>query len=78
MASLTPNGVCPDCGEAFSRACRGRPRRRCERCNRRHQNARARGIPPPGTAILRDFSTWMLLSHWKRLDSATMSVRSRC
>ena len=53
MASPTPRAVCPDCGTAFSRARRGRPRRRCECCNRRHQNARARAVPP-GVA----FSTW--------------------
>ena len=53
MARPTPSGVCPDCGAEFSRARRGRPRRRCERCNRRHQNARARAVPPGVT-----FSTW--------------------
>ena len=53
MARPTPHGVCPDCGAAFSRARRGRPRRRCERCTRRHQNARARALPP-GVP----FSTW--------------------
>ena len=45
MASLTPSGVCPDCGVAFSRARRGRLRRRCERCSRRGQNAGACAVP---------------------------------
>ena len=54
MASPTPSGVRPDCGAEFSRTRRGYPRRRCERCNRRHQNAQARAVPrasrsPPGT-----------------------------
>ena len=53
MASPTPSGVCPDCGAEFSRARRWCPRRRCERCNRRHQNARVRTVPPGVT-----FSTW--------------------
>ena len=53
MARPTPHGVCPDCGAALSRARRGRSRLRCERCNRRRQNARARAVPSGVT-----FSTW--------------------
>jgi len=42
-------GVCSDCGARFVRHARGRPRTRCERCNRRRQNARSRHVPV-GTA----------------------------
>ncbi len=42
-------GACSDCGARFVRHARGRPRTRCDRCNRRRQNARARHVPV-GTA----------------------------
>ena len=48
-------GACSDCGARFVRHGRGRPRTRCERCNRRRQNARARHVPV-GTAY----------DHWDR------------
>ena len=41
--------TCADCGARFVRHGRGRPRTRCDRCNRRRQNARARH-GPAGTA----------------------------
>ena len=46
MANLAASGVWADCGAECSRAGCGHPRRRCERGNRWHQNARDCAVPP--------------------------------
>ena len=81
MASLPPSALCPDCGAEFPRARRGRSRRRCERCNRRHQNARARAVPPGVTFSTRNAASLRaaLAAEQARLtalqDAARLSER---
>ncbi len=69
---------CLDCGAQLVRHRRGRPRLRCDRCNRRRQNARARNLPP-GTAYdrwNRDSVRAALAAERARLEALQAAARA--